>query len=136
MKQLILSLATLAALSAHAADLRVEVSTPAGKQGAVLAAIFDKADGFPRGKPLQTATATPVGGKAVVQFTGLPEGDYAVTAFLDENANLKLDTNLFGLPTELYGFSRDARNPVGPPAFADAAFRLGADAGKQSIELK
>lgn len=136
MKQLILSLATLAALSAHAADLRVEVSTPAGRQGAVLAAIFDKADGFPRGKPLQTATATPVGGKAVVQFTGLPEGDYAVTAFLDENANLKLDTNLFGLPTELYGFSRDARNPVGPPAFADAAFRLGADAGKQSIELK
>ncbi len=139
MKPLILSLATLAALSApnaHAADLSIDVSTPAGKQGAVLAAIFDKADGFPRGKPLQTATATPVGGKAVVQFTGLPEGDYAVTAFLDENANLKLDTNLFGLPTELYGFSRDARNPVGPPAFADAAFRLGADAGKQSIELK
>ncbi len=136
MKQLILSLAALISLSAHAADLSIEVSTPAGKQGAVLAAIFDKAEGFPRGKPLQTATATPVGGKAVVQFTGLPEGDYAVTAFLDENANMKLDTNLFGLPTELYGFSRDARNPVGPPAFADAAFRLGADTGKQSLELK
>jgi len=136
MKPLILCLATLAALSAHAADLSLEVNTPAGKQGAVLAAVFDKADGFPRGKPLQTAVATLVNGKALVQFTGLPEGDYAVTAFLDENANMKLDTNLFGLPTELYGFSRDARNPVGPPAFADAAFRLGADTGRQRIELK
>jgi len=136
MKQLVLYLSTVAALTAHAADLSIEFTAPPHKQGAVMAAIFDKADGFPRGKPLQTATATPVGGKAVVQFTGLPEGDYAVSAFLDENANMKLDTNLFGLPTELYGFSRDARGLAGPPAFADAAFRLGAGAGKQTLELK
>ena len=136
MKQLILSLATLATLSAHAAELSIEVSTPAGKTGVVLAALFDRADGFPRGKPLQTATATPVNGKAVVQFTGLPEGDYAATAFLDENANMKLDTNLFGLPTELYGFSRNARSPVGPPPFADAAFRLGAGNAQQTLDLK
>ncbi len=136
MKQLILSLCAAAALNAHAADLTLEISTPAGKQGAVLAALFDKADGFPRGKPLQTATATLVDGKAMVLFTGLADGDYAATAFLDENANLKLDSNLFGLPTELYGFSRDARGAMGPPAFADAAFRIGAGTARQNIELK
>lgn len=139
MKKLIVSLttlATLAAMAAHAADLSIEVILPPQKQGTVLAAVFDKADGFPRGKPLLTAMAQSINGKAVVQFTGLPEGDYAVTAFLDENGNQKLDTNLFGLPTELYGFSRNARNSVGPPSFADAAFRLDADANKQAFELK
>lgn len=130
--------ALLAAAGAHAADLQVEVSVPADRQGAVLAAVFDKAEGFPRSKPLRTAMAQPAQGKALVQFAGLPPGDYAVSVFLDENANLKIDTNLFGIPTELFGFSRNARQPAGPPAFADAAFRLedSAQPQQQSIELK
>lgn len=129
-------MASATALNAHATDLSIDVSTPAGRQGAVLAAVFDRADGFPRGKPLQTATATLVDGKALVQFTGLHDGDYAVSAFLDENANMKLDANLFGLPTEPYGFSRDARALAGPPAFADAAIRLDASTARQTITLK
>ncbi|KRD14742.1 hypothetical protein ASE39_16965 [Acidovorax sp. Root267] len=136
MKKRILFLAALTALVAHAADLRIEVTVPAQQQGTVLAALFDQSEGFPRGKPLQTAAAPLGDGKAVVQFVGVPAGDYAVSAFLDENGNMKLDTNLFGLPTELYGFSRNARSPVGPPTFADAAFRVGADADPQAIELK
>jgi uncharacterized protein (DUF2141 family) len=130
--------ALLAAAGAHAADLQVEVSVPADRQGAVLAAVFDKAEGFPRSKPLRTAMAQPAQGKALVQFAGLPPGDYAVSVFLDENANLKIDTNLFGIPTELFGFSRNARQPAGPPTFADAAFRLedSAQPQQQSIELK
>ncbi len=137
MKQPTLLIALLAAMAAaQAADLRVEVTVPAQKQGAVMVALFDKSDGFPRGKPLQVATAQPADGKAVVPFPGLPEGDYAVSAFLDENGNAKLDANLFGLPTELFGFSRNARNPMGPPPFADAAFRVGPGESIQSIELK
>jgi uncharacterized protein (DUF2141 family) len=136
MTNLILSLAALTALGAHAADLRIEVSLPAQRQGTVLAALFDQSEGFPRGKPLQTATAPSVDGKAVVQFVGLPEGDYAVSAFLDENGNMKLDTNVFGVPSELYGFSRNARGPIGPPVFSEAAFRVGTDAGNQAIDLK
>lgn len=127
-----------AAASAQAADLRVEITVPPERQGTVLAALFDQADGFPRGKPLRTATAQPAQGKALLEFAELPPGDYAVSVFLDENANFKLDANLFGMPTELYGFSRNARNLAGPPAFADAALRLeeGAQPQPQSIELK
>lgn len=136
MKKLILGLAALAALAAQAADLRIEVTLPATKQGAVLAALFDKSEDFPRGKPLQVASAQPSEGKAVVQFVGLPEGDYAASVYLDENGNMKLDANVFGVPTELFGFSRNARSALGPPPFADAAFRVGADAVSQTIELK
>jgi len=77
-----------------------------------------------------------VDGKAVVQFAGLPAGDYAVSAFLDENGNTRLDSNVFGIPTELYGFSRNARGASGPPQFADAAFRLDAAPLAHAIELK
>ena len=128
--------ALLAAGAAHAGDLNVAVSLPANRQGAVLAAVFDKAEGFPRGTPLRTGMAQAVQGKAMLVFTGLPKGDYAVTAFLDENSNTKLDANVFGVPTELYGFSRNARNLVGPPTFADAAFRMEDGAQQQAFELK
>lgn len=135
------ALAALAALAfasqaALAADLRVEVTVPAQKQGTVMAALFHHGEGFPRSKPLQVANAQPEGGKAVLAFAGLAEGEYAVSVYLDENGNAKLDANVFGVPTELFGFSRNARSPLGPPSFADAAFRVGTDPALQSIELK
>ncbi len=128
--------ALFTAATVSAGDLKIEVNVPADRQGAVLAAVFDKADGFPRGTPLRTATAQAVQGKAMLEFTGLPPGDYAVTAFLDENSNSKLDANLFGLPTEPYGFSRNARGMAGPPPFTDAAFRVEDSALQQTFELK
>lgn len=126
----------LGSYAAHAGDLNVEITVPAQKQGPVLVALFDKAEGFPRGTPIRTAIAQPANGKAVLQFAGLAAGEYAFSAFLDENSNTKLDTNVFGLPTELFGFSRNARNPLGPPPFADAAFRMDDGASKHAIELK
>jgi uncharacterized protein (DUF2141 family) len=128
--------ALLAAAAAHAGDLSVDVTVAGQRQGAVRAALFDKADGFPRGAALRTATAPTVQGKASLQFTGLPPGDYALTAYLDENDNNKLDSNLFGLPTEPYGFSRNARGMAGPPPFADAAFRVEDVALQQTFDLK
>lgn len=128
--------ALLAAAAVHAGDLTVEVKLPDQRQGAVRAALFDKAEGFPRGTPLRTATALSVQGKATLQFADLPPGEYAITAFLDENSNSKLDSNLFGLPTEPYGFSRNARGMAGPPPFADATFRVEDGTQQQTFDLK
>jgi uncharacterized protein (DUF2141 family) len=122
--------------AALAGDLTIEVSVPSGKQGTVMAAIFDKAEGFPRGTALRTARAQSINGKTTLLFTDLPKGDYAVTAFLDENSNTKLDTNLLGIPTEPYGFSRNARGLMGPPTFADAAVRVEDSAQLQAFDLK
>ncbi|WP_395055623.1 DUF2141 domain-containing protein [Polaromonas sp.] len=128
--------AMLAAAAVHAGDLTVEVKLPPERQGTVRAALFDKAEGFPRGTPLRTATGQPGQGKATLQFADLPAGDYALTAYLDENSNNKLDSNLFGLPTEPYGFSRNARGMAGPPPFADASFRVEDGTLQQNFDLK
>ena len=40
------------------------------------------------------------------------------------NNNNKLDTNLFGIPKEPYGFSNNARSKWGPPKYEIAKFEL------------
>jgi uncharacterized protein (DUF2141 family) len=49
----------------------------------------------------------------------LQPGSYAVAVYHDANANGKLDTNFLGIPTEVYGFSNNARGTFGPPDFGD-----------------
>ena len=121
-----LTLALLAA-PARAADLRVEVHGVHNAKAKVMIGLFDKAADFPdkmvQGLALDAAVPTVTG-----VFTGLPNGEFAVAVYQDENGNGKLDKNLFGVPTEPYGFSRDASGRMGPPRFADAKLSVnGAD---------
>ncbi len=64
----------------------------------------------------------------------VPFGEYAVKVFHDANGNDNLDTNFFGIPTESYGFSNDARGMFGPPSFEDAKFIF--DKPEAEIEIK
>lgn len=54
-----------------------------------------------------------------MKFNSLKAGTYAIRYFHDENENGELDTGTFGIPTEGYGFSNDARGFMGPPSFDD-----------------
>ncbi len=54
----------------------------------------------------------------------LQPGSYAVAVFHDANANGKLDTNFLGIPTEVYGFSNNARGTFGPPDFNDCLITI------------
>ncbi|MEM1120027.1 MAG: DUF2141 domain-containing protein [Bacteroidota bacterium] len=70
--------------------------------------------------------------KALVEKTGLfcidlpnlPPDEYAIAVYHDVNNNQKLDTNIFGIPTEPYGFSNNARSKWGPPKYEVARFGL------------
>ena len=122
-------------LAAQAFDLTLEVMTPNSAQGAINAALYNSADRWMKQDQALAKQTLPASDKTVIVYRGLPAGTYAVSLFDDENGNGKLDTNIVGLPTERYGFSRDARGRLGPPAFADAAFELNADT-TMTITLK
>ena len=63
-----------------------------------------------------------------LEFTvELPEGEYAFSVYHDVNGNNKLDTGIFGIPTEPYGFSNNAKGFMGPPSFEKAKFSLTTD---------
>lgn len=60
---------------------------------------------------------------AACHFPALEPGLWAFAFIHDADDDGRLDTNLFGVPTEGYGFSRDASGTFGPPDFEDAAVR-------------
>ena len=79
------------------------------------------AERFPGGDTPHQAQATLADGVAVVRFTGLPAGQYAVACLLDEDDDLALDTNLLGIPVEPWGVSGGARPAMRAPRFDEAA---------------
>ncbi len=92
--------------------------------GEVYCALYSSADGFPDGfaKAAKTTTAKITNEQAVCEFSAVVPGDYAISAYQDENSNGKLDRNFMGIPKEGVGASNDAKGSFGPPRFADARF--------------
>lgn len=117
--------ALLLAGAAQALDLTVEVLQARSTRGNVSAGLYADAKSW-LGEPLQ-GQRTEAGERAVLVFRNLPAGRYALSVFHDENGNGKLDRNVVGMPTEAYGFSRDAQGHMGPASFDDAALNLQAD---------
>lgn len=109
----------LAALPASAATVEVRVAGVAGGKGKVNVAVCDR-ERFLK-QCAYSASVPAVAGETVVAFRDIPPGTWAVLAYQDENGNSQLDRNFLGIPTENYGFSRDAAGRFGPPGFDDAA---------------
>ena len=108
---------------AAVAGLHVTARPEAGTTGRVAFALFaDKRAFDKKGEPLRKAFVDIADGRAVWSLADLPAGMYAVKAFHDANGNGELDKGTFGIPTEAYGFSRNARGRMGPPAYEDARF--------------
>ena len=63
-------------------------------------------------------------------------GDYALSAFHDKNSNGELDSGLFGIPVEDYGFSNNARGNFGPPDYEDVRFEFKQSSQKQVIWIR
>ena len=97
-------------------------------KGTVFIGLFDKAANFPTfGKQLKGVVLKIDGKQLSYTFKNLPTGKYALAVYHDENKNGVLDKNLFGAPTEAYGFSNNARETFSAPSFQDAGVLLQAD---------
>jgi len=121
-------LAGVVAFQASAADLTVEVRGIRSGEGRVLLAVHgpQSKETFPSGDEVAAARrASARAGTLRFVIDDLAPGRYALTAFHDENDNGDLDTGLFGIPTEGYGFGNDAKATFGPPDFEAAAITVG-----------
>lgn len=109
------------------------IKTPTG---AVMVALFPSEAAYDGKAPGAGQAMLKVGGDAVTAtFNGLAPGRYAVKAFHDVNGDGKLGQNPFGIPTEPFAFSNNARAMMGPPTWADASFEVKAGANIQTIEI-
>lgn len=106
-------------------SVRIGVTGPANNLGSVKIAIYDSESGFnDPANAIATQSVMVVDGEAswVIAVKDLPE-QFAVAAYHDENDDGMLNRNRFGIPSERYGFSRNARGLTGPPKFKDALIR-------------
>jgi uncharacterized protein (DUF2141 family) len=103
-------------------DLTVEVNGIKNNQGKIFIAIYDSEETFLNKESGIIAEIKDK--KSTGIFKGLKKGTYAVSFFHDENNNQKMDTKIFGIPKEPYGFSNGASGFMGPPKFKDAKFNL------------
>jgi len=127
-----------AAASAPASPARsivtVRIQGLRDDRGTIFVALYDNRRAFADKKRQRFGTTVrPRNRGAAVVFNNVPPGKYAVAFFQDLNGNQKLDTNLFGVPKEGFGFSRDAMGKLGPPSFEAAALDI--PAGPVSVVM-
>jgi uncharacterized protein (DUF2141 family) len=116
--------------------LSIHISGISKIKGSLFIAIFRATDDFPVfGKQFKGIVKEVEGKSQNYNFDNLPEGEYALAIYQDENRNKILDKNLLGIPTEIYGFSNNARRNFSAPSFQEAKFKLNKDL-QQTVFLK
>jgi uncharacterized protein (DUF2141 family) len=116
--------------------LYIHISGISKIKGSLFIAVFRATDDFPVfGKQFKGIIKEVEGKSQNYNFDNLPEGEYALAIYQDENRNKILDKNLLGVPTEIYGFSNNARRSFSAPSFQEAKFKLNKDL-QQTVFLK
>jgi uncharacterized protein (DUF2141 family) len=105
------------------------------QKGDIRVGLFSNSKDFLE-KPVDGRVVKVDGGKAVVEFNGLSEGEYAISVFHDENSNEELDTNFIGIPKEGFAFGNNAMGAFGPPSFEKAKVIVNKNVVKQQIALR
>lgn len=118
MKALAISLAAtvaalLAAGAAQAGDVTVTLTGVQARGGQVLVTLQTR-DQFMQTAGFGQRVEAPAAGPLTVTFIDVPPGDYALSAFHDENADYQMQSSPMGVPTEGWAMSNGDRLMAAP----------------------
>jgi uncharacterized protein (DUF2141 family) len=130
--------------AAYAADAPAKLSTKLEvaftgievQKGAIMMGVYGSEDAYNKGVSMNGARIVADKADVAAMIEGLPAGRYAIKAFHDIDGDGKMSSNPFGMPTEPFAFSNDAKGAMGPATWADAAFDVKAGGTKISITIK
>lgn len=128
-----LSLSLLAPV-ALAGPLTVKLENVQKQTGEIRLGVFDAA-GYANGKAVTGADVTVDGASLSVTLEGLAPGEYGIKLYHDVNGDGEMNTNPFGMPTEPFAFSNNAKGRFGPARWEDARFEVTEDGAVQIIAL-
>ena len=126
--------ATLAAPLASAGTLTVALEDIKKTQGEIRIGVFD-AEGYETGKAVAGANVTVDEATETVTIEGLEPGEYGLKMFHDVDGDGEMNTNPFGMPTEPYAFSNNAKGRFGPAKWDAAKFTVTAEGASQTISI-
>jgi len=112
-------------LSAQTGQVDVTVTGINVKKGGIVKVGVYKKDGFPIiDKEVIGEDIEVTGDKISISLKNIPVGTYAIAVIQDKNSDGEHNTNLFGSPTEPYGFSKNVYGRFGPPDFEDVSVNI------------
>ena len=118
-------------------SLSVEITNIEEKTGYIMLAVYNQEEHFLTEEVL-TAAREQVrdDDRAMIEIRDLKPGRYAISVYHDVNGNGELDTNLFNIPKEPYGFSNNDLGLFGIPSFEKSFFEVADAPQKIVIELR
>ena len=125
-----------ASTPAAASSLTLSFTDIDAPKGRIMLALFDSAAGYDGGKVVRGMAVEVSGATASTEIAGLAPGQYAVKLFHDVNGNGKMDTNPFGMPTEPFAFSNNAKGNMGEASWDAAMFEVKPGSNTHSISFK
>jgi uncharacterized protein (DUF2141 family) len=127
MKALVLITALFLANSTFA-SATISITGINNNRGVVQLAVWSSQAGFPEDYQkailLKTIALDEVN---AVELSELEPGTYAIAIYHDENEDVVLNRNIFGIPKEGFGFSRNPKIRFGPPKFDEASVQVSDD---------
>ena len=114
---IVLIFLSLSSFAQHA--LTVEISGLRNNKGQLHYELFDD-----QKTSLKTGSIEIANQKCMLVFENMKAGKYAFNFIHDENKNKKLDTILFFIPREGFGFSNNPVLRFGPPDFKELLFEV------------
>ena len=104
--------------------MQFDIQSIQHNQGKLYIQLYKGKQSYKSNKPYSATIVKAKEGTVSVKFSDIEAGDYAIRYFHDENNNGSMDTNLFGLPVEGYGFSNNAIVNFGPPRYEQMSFKV------------
>lgn len=103
--------------------LELEIANIRDTRGVIRVGLFNKEADFPDQEKVSWSTVVQAQkGRISIEIPDLPYGNYAIAIYHDLNNNGRLDKNVWGIPTEPYGFSNSVKAKWSQPSFGEAAF--------------
>ena len=115
MNKFILTAASIVmGLALQAQELQVEFKGLKVAEGKLYVAVVDANNKEIRAEVIDVTDKT-----VSFNFGTVEAETIGIRVYHDANSNGKMDTGFMGIPTETYGFSKDARGTFGPPELSE-----------------
>ncbi|MDT0293739.1 DUF2141 domain-containing protein [Mesonia ostreae] len=106
-------------------ELDLEITGIKKDAGFIEVGIYNSEEYFlEEGKSFKTYKIPVKNKKASIRISDLPQGNYAITLYHDENEDGKCNMNFLGIPKEPYAFSNNFKPKFSAPSFEDCVFNL------------
>ena len=105
-----------------AAELTFSVSGLRSGYGQLYVGLFKGKNNYQANKAQRWAKRKITSDNLRLSFNDIPEGEYVIRYFHDQNNNQKMDMNVFNMPQEGFGFSNNAKPNMGAPSYEAMKF--------------